>query len=105
MTADFLADLFGASDGPWTGNEPCTPPAGASPTEIREHADQWHPVTPYKPDPGKERAMAAEAKRLCGGCDKITACLAWALDHPDATGIYGATTDPGRKQLREGNAA
>jgi len=43
---------------------------------------------------------SVEAFLICTGCEVRSACLAFALDHPDLVGIWAATTPDERKQLR-----
>ena len=41
-----------------------------------------------------------EAKRICQACPARTPCLAWALDHNVAAGVWGGTTEEERHLLR-----
>ena len=41
-----------------------------------------------------------EAKRICQACPARTPCLAWALNHNVASGIWGATTEEERHAIR-----
>jgi hypothetical protein len=43
----------------------------------------------------------ADAKSVCGGCELMTACLDWAMDH-DERGVWGGTSDDDRRTLRTG---
>ena len=45
-----------------------------------------------------------EAKRICQACPARTPCLAWALDHGVAHGVWGGTTEEERCVLREARA-
>lgn len=74
----------------------CIPPAEATPAEKGEWADNWHPHS----------SREAAAKKLCRGCDRITACLEDALTQPNPhtgswpTGIFGGTTTSERARIR-----
>ena len=41
-----------------------------------------------------------EAKRICRGCPAQAPCLAWALDHGVAAGIWGGATEDERRAMR-----
>ena len=41
-----------------------------------------------------------EAKRVCAACPVRQPCLAWALDHGTVSGIWGGTSEAGRRALR-----
>jgi WhiB family transcriptional regulator, redox-sensing transcriptional regulator len=41
-----------------------------------------------------------EAKRICRTCLAQTACLAWAVDHGIAYGVWGGTTGDERRAMR-----
>ncbi len=41
-----------------------------------------------------------EAKRICEACRARTACLAWALEHAVASGVWGGTTEEERRSMR-----
>jgi hypothetical protein len=86
---DHLVELFGANDFTPPRNAPCLPTPGATPLQIRDHADQWHPDHAY----GRR-----DARKLCAGCPALNACLAANLHEPD--GVWGGTTPDGRKRLR-----
>ena len=43
-----------------------------------------------------------EAKRICQACPARTPCLAWALEHGVAAGIWGGTTEEERRAIRRG---
>ncbi|MET8291362.1 WhiB family transcriptional regulator [Streptomyces sp. NPDC005132] len=44
-----------------------------------------------------------QAKATCRTCPIATACLRWALTHPDLSrgGVWAATTEPERTKLRK----
>lgn len=39
------------------------------------------------------------AKRICGDCDVRAECLAWALDHAEAYGVWGGLSAIERRRL------
>jgi WhiB family redox-sensing transcriptional regulator len=41
-----------------------------------------------------------EAKRICQACPARRPCLAWALNHNVASGVWGATTEEERHAIR-----
>jgi hypothetical protein len=41
-----------------------------------------------------------EAKRICQACPARKPCLAWALNHNVASGVWGATTEEERHAIR-----
>jgi WhiB family transcriptional regulator, redox-sensing transcriptional regulator len=41
-----------------------------------------------------------QAKQICLTCPVRTLCLAWALDHKVADGVWGGTTDDERHAIR-----
>ncbi|MFF3846677.1 WhiB family transcriptional regulator [Streptomyces sp. NPDC002328] len=47
--------------------------------------------------PGTEATLARE---ICGRCPVIVVCRAWALDHGEDDGIWGATTAAQRRAIR-----
>ena len=51
-------------------------------------------------EPGHDKA-AALAKAICRECPLIEPCGLYALTHPEFGGIWGATTEAERKQLRK----
>lgn len=55
--------------------------------------DLWTPSKGESPEP---------AKALCRRCEWIGPCLQYALEHPDTTGVWGATTGKERVRLRAG---
>lgn len=54
-----------------------------APTPCADDPETWHADTKA----GKRRA-----KERCGDCPVLTACLAYALDHPQERGVWGGTT-------------
>lgn len=44
------------------------------------------------------------AKRVCHNCPVETECLAWALEHREAFGIWGGLSERQRRRLRKGQA-
>lgn len=95
---DLLADMFGANDDDWMAdpNRVCRPTPGATPQQVRTHADQWFP-----PD----TVTARTARRLCAECPVRAACLRHALDNGEAEGVWGGTTpDVRRRRLRKTGA-
>ena len=48
---------------------------------------------------GPGAAQAAAAKQVCARCPARAPCLAFALDHPQAEGIWGGTTGPERRAM------
>jgi len=51
-------------------------------------------------EPGHDHA-AALAKAICRECPLIEQCLRYALDRPEFGGIWGATTENDRRELRK----
>lgn len=51
-------------------------------------------------DTGAALHQIDEAKLICQSCPARTPCLAWALDHGVAAGIWGGTTDEERRAIR-----
>jgi hypothetical protein len=47
-----------------------------------------------------DRPEAVEAFVICTNCDVGEACLGFALDHPELVGIWAATTERERVDLR-----
>jgi WhiB family redox-sensing transcriptional regulator len=47
-----------------------------------------------------DNAESIEAYLICVTCPVRVTCLAFALDHPDLLGIWGATTPRERARLR-----
>ena len=41
-----------------------------------------------------------DAKRVCQACPARTPCLAWALSHNVAWGVWGGTTEEERRAIR-----
>ncbi len=60
------------------------------------------PRVNFFPDRG-ERTSAAKA--VCAECSVRDECLAFALEHPDLTGIWGGMSGQQRRRLRAGRAA
>lgn len=95
---NLIAELFDHDpDADWmnTPNLPCLPPDGSDPQKVQDHADAWFPANSY---------TSIQARRLCGGCEVRTECLAYALTNNE-TGIWGGTNDDERRQLRRDGAA
>ena len=44
--------------------------------------------------------QAREAKRLCAGCDVRAECLAHALAHREAHGVWGGCSERERRRMR-----
>jgi len=42
----------------------------------------------------------AAAKRICGGCPVLPDCLSFAMGDPELKGVWGATSEQERRQLR-----
>jgi WhiB family redox-sensing transcriptional regulator len=43
-----------------------------------------------------------EAKKICGGCEYMHACRAYAMKRPELDGIWGGTTEIDRSKIRRG---
>lgn len=93
---NIIAELLGDNDAHWMSHpdKPCAPPSDAA-LDIRYHADRW--FTGKCDDQG--------ARKLCRGCPVINSCLSYALADPSLEGIFGGTTESGRRKLRKGAAA
>jgi len=52
--------------------------------------------------PNSTREVAA--KDICRRCPALTDCRAYAMDHPELEGIWGAMTEKERRQARKGTA-
>ena len=98
-----LTDLLGNNDAAWmlADGRPCAAPSDKA-LDIRYHADEWFPT----------HASDQYAAQQCAGCDVAAQCLAYALTAKDEAGnplnpegIWGGTTQAGRKQLLNGTAA
>lgn len=55
----------------------------------------FHPVG----NKGPARLQTVQAKAVCGGCDVVADCLAWAVQTAVTDGIIGGTTPAERKPL------
>ena len=51
-------------------------------------------------DSGAALPQIDEAKRICRGCPARKPCLAWALEHGVAAGVWGGTTEEERRAIR-----
>ena len=89
-------------------------------TYTLDPADAWRttePRHPGEPDPrwredaacrGVETALffpargepCAEAKAICRGCPARDACLAYALEHFEMSGVWGGCSERERRRLR-----
>lgn len=47
-----------------------------------------------------EQARTHAAKRLCQQCEVAKPCLEYALAHPGIAGVWGATTERDRQELK-----
>jgi WhiB family redox-sensing transcriptional regulator len=63
--------------------------------------DVFYPVMPKRQEetPGTRRA-----KGICSGCKARDECLAWALQHDERHGVWGATTPRQRQRIKAGAA-
>jgi len=43
-----------------------------------------------------------EAKKICGGCEYMHACRAYAMKRPELQGIWGGTTEKDRSKIARG---
>jgi WhiB family redox-sensing transcriptional regulator len=43
-----------------------------------------------------------EAKKICGGCEYVHACRAYAMKRPEIQGIWGGTTEKDRSKILRG---
>jgi WhiB family redox-sensing transcriptional regulator len=43
-----------------------------------------------------------EAKKICGGCEYMHQCRAYAMKRPEILGIWGGTTEIDRSKIRRG---
>jgi WhiB family transcriptional regulator, redox-sensing transcriptional regulator len=76
---------------------------GAGRTDWRDHAacsgldpDLFFPVSTS----GASLTDIEAARRVCQRCPVATACLRWALDHRQVSGVWGGTTEEERHALR-----
>jgi WhiB family transcriptional regulator, redox-sensing transcriptional regulator len=53
---------------------------------------------------GAALSQIQEAKRICRDCPAQLPCLAWALDHRVADGVWGGTTEDERRVIRSHRA-
>ena len=53
---------------------------------------------------GPAAAQVDEAKRICGGCEVRSECLAWALEENQDHGVWGGLSEDERRSLRRRNA-
>ena len=53
--------------------------------------DAWHP---------EKNGRANTAKKVCGNCPEMEACLAYAIPRPELSGIWGGTSADERIELR-----
>jgi WhiB family redox-sensing transcriptional regulator len=51
----------------------------------------------HYPDKGES---TGPAKRVCSGCEVITECLAYALDHSERYGVWGGLSERERRRLK-----
>ena len=88
---DLIREKFGTVDFAAPSGAPCLPPVGATPLQIRDHADQYTP----------DRAITeAQARKLCGTCPAKDACLTANGTNRHSI-VAGTTPDhPVRKQMR-----
>jgi WhiB family redox-sensing transcriptional regulator len=78
-------------------------PTGADRTDWRDHAacshldpDLFFPVSTS----GASLPQIETARRVCERCPVLTACLRWALDAGQVSGIWGGTTEEDRRAMR-----
>lgn len=55
--------------------------------------------------PDGQGASPAPAVEVCRACPVMDDCAAYALEHPELAGIWGATTDKHRRALRRERGA
>jgi WhiB family transcriptional regulator, redox-sensing transcriptional regulator len=72
-------------------------------TDWRDHAacrrldpDLFFPVSTS----GASLPQIEKARRACERCPVLTACLCWALDSGQVSGIWGGTTEEERRAMR-----
>lgn len=51
---------------------------------------------------GPALAQIQAAQAICDTCDMLSACLDWALDTGQDSGIWGGTTEEERRELKRG---
>ena len=76
---------------------------GAPPCS-ESYPDAFFPQENPPDENGKIKAaaykMERQAKELCGACPYKERCLAYALENPRESGIWGGTTEIQRKSMR-----
>jgi hypothetical protein len=105
--AEHLAEKLGNNDQQWMSRPdlPCLSESD-KPLDIRYHADQYFDPATDPGTQGKSAARAAaEARKLCAGCEVKNECLAFALDTGEEWGVWGGLTARDRKKLRKNSAA
>jgi WhiB family redox-sensing transcriptional regulator len=50
--------------------------------------------------PAQRRRREAQAVQVCQGCPVVEECRRMAMDRPEVFGVWGATTESERLQLR-----
>ena len=82
--------------------------APAERTNWRDHAacrdadpDLFFPISTT----GPALHEADQAKRICQACPVRAPCLDWALDHSQASGIWGGKTEEERSVIRRSRTA
>ena len=53
---------------------------------------------------GPALAQIEEAKAVCATCQVVDICLKWALDNNQDAGVWGGTSEDGRRSLKRRNA-
>jgi len=82
LAADILLDeQLDASEG-WTNLAECR----------QYNGDDWYAER-------GDMLATARAKRICGGCEVVTQCLAYALDRHEPHGVWGGLTAAQRTRL------
>lgn len=78
-----MSDVLGALGTPedWMTDALCT---------------QTDPAAFFPPKGGSNR----DAKRVCGSCDVVAECLAFALRNNETHGIFGGLSPKERRQLK-----
>jgi WhiB family redox-sensing transcriptional regulator len=61
----------------------------------------FHPIGDNK----ASREQAAAAKRVCAGCSIREACLRWALDTKQDSGVWGGMTEEERYRIHQRRGA
>lgn len=86
-----VAELADEMPGPWREQAGCL---GSDP-------DMFFPI-------GNAGAVLAEvraAKAVCGSCPVVEACLTYALETNQESGVWGGTSEEERRRLRRAWAA